>query len=61
LVYDYVAPTHDNRMSVQRMIHNVVFRQARTDDPNIITVEVDTVRAQEIFANDESIKRFISR
>jgi isocitrate lyase len=60
LVY-YVAPTHDNRMSVQRMIHNGVFRQARTDDPNIIAIEVDTVRAQKIFANDESIKRFIAR
>ncbi|HSE88777.1 MAG TPA: isocitrate lyase [Candidatus Binatia bacterium] len=60
LVY-YVAPTHDNRMSVQRMIHNGVFRQARTDDPNIIAIEVDTTRAQKIFANDESIKRFIAR
>jgi isocitrate lyase len=60
LVY-YVAPTHDNRMSVQRMMHNGVFRQARTDDPNIIAIEVDTTRAQKIFANDESIKRFIAR
>jgi isocitrate lyase len=60
LVY-YVAPTHDNRMSVQRMIHNGVFRQARTDDPNIIAIEVDTARAQKIFANDESIKRFVAR
>ena len=60
LVY-YVAPTHDNRMSVQRMMHNGVFRQARTDDPNIIAIEVDTARAQRIFANDESIKRFVAR
>ena len=60
LVY-YVAPTHDNRMSVQRMMYNGVFRQARTDDPNIIAIEVDTARAQKIFANDESIKRFIAR
>jgi isocitrate lyase len=60
LVY-YVAPTHDNRMSVQRMMHNGVFRQARTDEPNIIAIEVDTARAQKIFANDESIKRFIAR
>jgi isocitrate lyase len=60
LVY-YVAPTHDNRMSVQRMIYNGIFRQARTDDPNIIAIEVDTARAQKIFANDESIKRFIAR
>ena len=60
LVY-YVAPTHDNRMSVQRMMYNGVFREARTDDPNIIAIEVDTARAQRIFANDESIKRFIAR
>jgi isocitrate lyase len=60
LVY-YVAPTHDNRMSVQRMMYNGVFRQARTDEPNIIAIEVDTARAQRIFANDESIKRFIAR
>jgi isocitrate lyase len=60
LVY-YVAPTHDNRMSVQRMMYNGIFRQARTDDPNIIAIEVDTARAQRIFANDESIKRFVAR
>jgi isocitrate lyase len=60
LVY-YVAPTHDNRMSVQRMIHNGVFRQARTDDPNIIAIEVDRARAEKIFANDESIRRFVAR
>ena len=60
LVY-YVAPTHDNRMSVQRMMSNGIFRQARTDDPNIIAIEVETTRAQKIFANDESIKRFIAR
>ena len=60
LVY-YVAPTHDNRMSVQRMMSNGIFRQARTDDPNIIAIEVETTRAQKIFANDESVKRFIAR
>lgn len=54
-------PTHDNRLSVQRMILNGVFRWASTDEPNIIAIEVDTARAQKIFANDESIKRFISK
>jgi isocitrate lyase len=57
----YVTPNSDNRLSVQRMIHNGVFRAARTDDPNVIAIEVDTARAQKIFANDESIKRFIAR
>jgi isocitrate lyase len=57
----YVAPTNDNRVSVERMIQNGVFRQARTDDPNIISIEVDTARAQKIFANDDSIRRFIAR
>ncbi len=57
----YVTPSHDNRLSVQRMIQNGVFRAARTDDPNIIAIEVDTARAQKIFANDESIKRFIAK
>ncbi|HXG50833.1 MAG TPA: isocitrate lyase [candidate division Zixibacteria bacterium] len=57
----YVAPTHDNRLSVQRMIQNGVFRSARTDDPNVIAIEVDTARAQKIFASDESIRRFIAR
>jgi isocitrate lyase len=57
----YVTPSGDNRLSVQRMIHNGVFRAARTDDPNIIAIEVDTARAQRIFANDDSIKRFIAR
>ncbi|MFQ5682748.1 MAG: isocitrate lyase [Candidatus Binatia bacterium] len=57
----YVTPTHDNRLSVHRMIQNGVFREARTDDPNIISIEVHTARAQKIFANDESIKRFIAR
>lgn len=57
----YVAPTLDNRVSVQRMIHNGTFREARTDDPNIIAIEVDTPRSQKNFANDESIKRFIAR
>ena len=57
----YVTPSADNRLSVQRMIHNSVFRSARTDDPNIIAIEVDTHQAQKIFANDESIKRFIAK
>jgi len=57
----YVSPTHDNRLSVQRMILNGVFRWARTDEPNIIAIEVETARAQKIFANDESIRRFISK
>jgi isocitrate lyase len=57
----YVTPTDDNRLSVRRMIHNGVFREARTDDPNIIAIEVDTAHAQKIFANDESIKQFIAR
>ncbi len=57
----YVTPNGDNRLSVQRMIHNGVFRSARTDDPNIIAIEVDTARAQKIFANDDSIQRFIAR
>ncbi len=57
----YVTPSVDNRLSVQRMIHNGVFRSARTDDPNIIAIEVDTARAPKIFANDESIKRFIAK
>jgi isocitrate lyase len=56
----YVTPTDDNRLSVSRMIQNGVFRQARTDDPNIIAIGVDTARAQKIFANDESLRRFIS-
>jgi isocitrate/methylisocitrate lyase len=57
----YVTPNSDNRLSVQRMIHNGVFRSARTDDPNIIAIEVDTARAQKIFANDDSIKQFIAK
>jgi isocitrate lyase len=60
-VVHYLAPTDDNRLSVQRMIQNGVFREARTDDPNIIAIEVDTSRAHKIFANDESLKRFIAR
>ena len=60
-VVHYVSPSPDNRLSVQRMILNGVFRWARTDDPNIIAIEVETSRAQKIFANDESIKRFISK
>jgi len=57
----YLPPTDDNQLSVRRMIHNGVFREARTDDPNVFAIEVDTARAQKIFANDESIKRFIAR
>ncbi|HEX6768144.1 MAG TPA: isocitrate lyase, partial [Candidatus Binatia bacterium] len=57
----YVTPSADNRLSVQRMIHNGVFRSTRTDDPNIIAIEVDTARAPKIFANDESIQRFIAK
>jgi isocitrate lyase len=57
----YVSPTDDNRLSVRRMIQNGVFRESRTDDPNVIAMEVDTARGQKIFANDESIKRFIAR
>lgn len=57
----YVTPSSDNRLSVQRMIHNGVFRSARTDDPHVIAIEVDTVQAQKIFASDESIQRFIAR
>jgi isocitrate lyase len=60
-VVHYVSPSPDNRLSVQRMILNGVFRWARTDDPNIIAIEVETSRAQKIFANDESIRRFISK
>jgi len=60
-VVHYVTPTQDNRVSVRRMIQNGTFRQARTDDPNIIAIEVDTPRAQKNFANDESLKRFIAR
>ena len=57
----YVSPTNDNRLSVHRMIHNGVFRAARTDDPNMIAIEVDITRAQKIFADDDSLKRFIAQ
>jgi isocitrate lyase len=57
----YVTPTNDNRLSVQRMIQNGVFRASRTDDPHIIAFEVDTARGQKIFANEQSIRRFIAR
>jgi isocitrate lyase len=60
-VVHYVSPSEDNRLSVRRMIQNGVFRGARTDDPNVIAIEVDTARAQKIFANDDSIKRFIAK
>lgn len=57
----YVTPTDDNRASVRSMIRYGVFREARTDDPNIIAIEVNTARAQRIFAGDGSLKRFIAR
>jgi isocitrate lyase len=57
----YVTPTNDNRLSVQRMIQNGVFRASRTDDPHIIAMEVDNARGQKIFANEDSIRRFIAR
>jgi isocitrate lyase len=57
----YVTPTDDNRLSVRRMGQYGVFRESRTDDPNVIAIEVNTARAQKIFANDESVKRFIAR
>ena len=57
----YLTPTDDNRLSVRRMIHNGVFREARTDDPNVIAIEVDTARAQKIFANDGNDAVFIAR
>jgi len=57
----YVTPTNDNRLSVQRMIQNGVFRASRTDDPHIIAMEVDNARGQKIFANENSIRRFIAR
>jgi isocitrate lyase len=57
----YLTPTSDNRVSIRRMIQNGVFREARTDDPNIIAIEVNTERAQKIFAEDGSLRRFIVR
>ncbi len=60
-IVHYVSPTDDNLLSVNRMIQNGVFKKSRTDDPNIIAMEVDTARSQKIFANDDSIRRFIAR
>jgi len=57
----YVTPTNDNRISVQHMMDYGVFREARTDDPNVIAIEVNTSRAQRIFTSDRSLKRFIAR
>jgi isocitrate/methylisocitrate lyase len=57
----YVSPTNDNRLSVQHMTQYGVFREARTDDPNIIAIEVNTARAQRIFSADASLRRFIAR
>ncbi|MBI4529833.1 MAG: isocitrate lyase/phosphoenolpyruvate mutase family protein [Deltaproteobacteria bacterium] len=59
-VIHYVSPTEDNRTSVKRMMHYGVFREARTDDPNVIALEVNTSRAQKIFAGEPSLKRFIA-
>jgi len=57
----YVSPTQDNRISVQRMTGYGVFREARTDDPNVIALEVNTPYVQRIFASDRSLKKFIAR
>ncbi len=57
----YVTPTGDNRISVQHMMRYGVFREARTDDPNVIAIEVNTSLAQRIFSSDQSLKRFIAR
>ena len=40
---------------------NGVFRAARTDDPHIIAIEVDNARGPKIFANEDSIRKFIAR
>ena len=57
----YVTPTNDNRLSVQRMIQNGVFGQREPTIRILSAIEVDTARGQKIFANDESIRRFIAR
>ena len=57
----YVTPTEDNRASVQSMIGYGVFRHARTDDPNIIAIEVNASRAQTMFGSDRSLREFIAR
>jgi isocitrate lyase len=57
----YVSPTEDNRISVQHMIGYGVFREARTDDPNVIAFEVDSSFVHRIFLSDRSLKRFIAR
>ena len=57
----YVTPTDDNRASVQAMMRYGVFSESRTDDPNIIAIEVNTSRYQRIFANNRSLERFIAR
>ncbi|MEK7387176.1 MAG: isocitrate lyase, partial [candidate division NC10 bacterium] len=57
----YVSPTDDNRISVQHMIGYGVFKEARTDDPNVIAIEVNISRVQRIFARDRSLKSFIAR
>jgi isocitrate lyase len=57
----YVTPTGDNRISVQHMMRYGVFGEARTDDPNVIAIEVNTSLAQRIFSSDQSLKRFIAR
>ena len=60
-IVHYVTPTDDNRLSVQHMTQHGIFRASRTDDPNIIAIEVDTDRAKEIFSSDDSVKRFIAQ
>jgi isocitrate lyase len=56
----YISPTDDNRASVQRMISYGVFREGRTDDPNVIVLAVNPFRVERIFASDESLKSFIA-
>jgi isocitrate lyase len=57
----YVAPTDDNRGSVQSMMRYGVFRGARTDDPNVMAIEVNSSSVQRIFASDRSLRSFIAR
>ncbi len=56
----YISPTDDNRASVQHMISYGVFREGRTDDPNVIVLAVNPFRVERIFASDESLKSFIA-
>jgi hypothetical protein len=43
------------------MMRYGVFGEARTDDPNVIAIEVNTSLAPRIFSSDQSLKRFIAR